>query len=134
MMVLVYSTPSRADWHAASSAVTMSEPSAIFAENVSLAGIIASSMVFSPFTAWPRFCIPAIAASSMAFMSSGEISVLPAVIFPASMYAVPYNGPEAPPTFESKVIPAFFSTAPMSLSSGDNFSITAAKPRAMFMP
>ena len=54
---------------------------------------------------------------------------------PNSMKKVPTSGPEAPPTFMTRVIPIAFSISGSDLSARPgNAATTASKPRFMFSP
>ncbi len=109
----------------------------------STAGISASSIVFSPGSAFPSCWIPAIAASSAATITSPEPESgdESATALPARINPVPYSGPAAPPTVLISVRPAVFSRAPAtargSSPSGRPASTSARialKPRSMFVP
>ena len=96
---------------------------------------MASSMVFSPVVDLPRCLIPSMAASKAALISSAVSSSFPLEVIPAFMNAVPYNGPDAPPTVETNVMPTPFKMSSMFFSSNvGNFSSTAFMPRLMLIP
>ena len=61
--------------------------------------------------------IPSMATSIMPMKSSMFISILPFKYAPPFMNAVPYRGPEAPPTVETSFIPTAFKIEPISLPS-----------------
>ena len=100
----------------------------------SMAGSKASSMVFSPRSALPRSLIPPITASIIFFPSSKVISFFPVTAPAAFIYAVPYNGPEAPPTFDSSTMPVFFKITLISSSSWGSWPSTSVNPLAMLIP
>ena len=98
-------------------------------------GTIASSIVFSSTVERPLVFIPSMATKRASIKTL--ISILPfaPIVEPAFINAVPYKGPEAPPTVDTSVIPQLFRIEPMSLSFMEsNFFSTSPKPLARFMP
>src|SRR5690606_22924632 len=110
-------------------------PSWRLAFSVSSPGPRASSMVFSPRRALPRSTMPRIPASSIWSQSSAVSSILVPAAVPARRKKVPYRGPLAPPTLETRVMPTVRRMVPMSRSATPfRRSRTAWRPRCMLAP
>jgi len=99
------------------------------------AGASASTMVFSPSRAAPSFWTPDSAASSAPARAGRSTSGASPSALPACRNAVPYSGPDAPPTFEIRVEPVSLSTEPgVGVLACARAAPTALKPRARLMP
>ena len=95
----------------------------------------ASTIVLSFGSAFPRDCTPSTPAVTIATQSSSVSSSFPAAAAPRRRKRVPYNGPPAPPTLETRVMPTVFRSAPMSADPSPSiFARTAVIPRCMLMP
>src|SRR5690606_6109826 len=132
----VGSAPARAARLAARGTPTTSAPSPAARAAASAAGASASTMVLSPTTAPPRWWAPSTHASSIATSPCGSSSGR-AVTRAARRNAVPYKGPEAPPTVDMTVVAATRRTSETSaggLLSSSRRATTVASPRARFAP
>src|SRR6266704_1992620 len=112
-------------------------PSVIALLNALVAGASASTMVLSPSRAAPSCWTPARAASSAAARAGESTSAAPPSALPARRKAMPYSGPEAPPTLEIRVLPVTVKIAPgvaVFAPGASRATSTAVKPRARLMP
>ena len=69
-------------------------------------------MVLSPGSAFPRACTPLTPAASAPAHAAGVSAGAGPAALPISRNNVPYSGPAAPPTVDTRVMPASFSRAP----------------------
>ncbi len=91
-------------------------------------------MVLSPGSAAPSFLIAASPAANASANSAGS-AVAPGSAAPIARKALPYSGPEAPPTLEISVLPVLVRTAPTEAGSRvSRTAETAVKPRRRFLP
>src|ERR1700761_6251324 len=125
-------------WAASTSVVSASGaecPSATALLNALVAGAATSTMVLPPSLAAPSCWTPARAASSAAASAGRSTSGASPSDLPARRKAVPYSGPEAPPTLEISVRPVRVRTAPgVAGWSASSAAVTAVNPRARLVP
>src|ERR1700744_4418294 len=125
-------------WGAVTSQPSASDagcPSATALLNALVAGASASTIVLSPSLAAPSCWIPASAASSAAARAGRSTSAASPSDLPARRKAVPYSGPDAPPTLEISVRPVSVRTAPgVAGWSASSAATAAVKPRARLVP
>src|SRR5579883_2298885 len=132
---MVASAPASAAAAAAVRASLAEAPSATALSRASTAGASASTIVLSPSWAAPSLRTAASAAPSAPASPARSTSGASASAWPARRNAVPYSGPEAPPTFEIRVVPVSASTvAGVRGEETSKVRITAAKPRDRFVP
>ena len=92
-------------------------------------------MVFSPVVARPRAASPPIPASRAPASAWASSTSRPATAPPARRKKVPYRGPEAPPTVDTRVVPTFLSRASaLAKLPACTASAAAARPRFMLVP
>ncbi len=113
----VRSAPAQEAWQPASNTVFGSLPSAAAAFMASNAGTIASSIVASSTVEWPLCFTPSTADSRPLRNPSMDSSWVLPTVMPIRINAVPYSGPEAPPTVETRVMPTFLKIVPISASA-----------------
>src|SRR6266568_2732752 len=109
-------------------------PSVIALLKVLVAGASASTMVLSPSRAAPSCWTPARAASRAADRSDRSTSAASPSAFPARRNAMPYSGPEAPPTLEMRVLPVRVKIAPGVFDAESSAPSTAVNPRERLVP
>src|SRR4051794_19960066 len=132
-MGIVAFIPSSAADAARSTASTTPADSA--SRSAAAAGSSASTMVLSPGSALPRAWTPLMPASSASAKAAASRVEAPVVAAPICRNSVPYSGPAAPPTLDTKAMPTAFSVAPMSSPSmPPSFSTALPMPRAMLVP
>src|ERR1700704_3392195 len=92
-----------------------------------------SSMVFCPTSDLPRALTASIAAAKASATCSCVTSS--ANDLPSDMNSVPESGPDAPPTFMTRVVPTPFNDSPRFLAeSSSTVASTASNPRRMLAP
>src|SRR5829696_10258461 len=92
-------------------------------------------MVLSPGAAAPTRWTPSREARRASSSSRGPKRSASPRVSPAWRKAVPYSGPAAPPTVETKVRPAVLSSWPgVASSMAPTRAMTAVKPRCMLTP
>src|SRR5918994_2425362 len=92
-------------------------------------------MVLSPGEAAPTRWTPSSEARRASSSSLGPKRSCSPRASPAWRKAVPYSGPAAPPTVETKVRPAIFrSWPPLASPTAPTLAMTAVNPRCMFTP
>src|SRR5215469_8629191 len=134
-MEMVACAPAAAAAAAAASASAVSAPSDMAFCIAATAGARASTIVFSPSRAAPSFCTPASAASRHEASSGRPASTASPRVLPACRSAIPYSGPDAPPTFEMRVDPARMSTEPgVGVTAWSSATAMALNPRARLIP
>ena len=127
-MDTVATAPAEAASASTERASSSDAPSAIALLNALVAGASASTMVLSPSRAAPSCWTPARAASSAADRAGRSTSATSPSALPARRNAVPYRGPEAPPTLEIRVLPVTVEMAP-GIAGGLSRRIGAPAPR-----
>src|SRR5207302_49228 len=109
-------------------------PSAIALLKALVAVASASTMVLAPSRAAPSCWTPARAASSAVDKAGRSTSAAPPSALPARRNAMPYSGPEAPPTLEIRVLPVRVKIAPGVVAAESSAPSTAVNPRERLMP
>src|SRR6201992_1620174 len=134
-METVASAPAWAAVTSAASASAADWPSATALLNALVAGASTSTMVLSPSLAAPSCWIPPSAASSAAARAARSRSAASPSDLPARRKAVPYSGPDAPPTLGISVRPVSPRTAPgVAGGSASSAATTAVNPRSRLVP
>src|SRR2546427_3447691 len=136
-MEMVAVAPAEAASARESRASSCDAPSAVALLKALVAAASASTMVLSPSRAAPSCWTPARAASSAVDKAGRSTSAASPSALPARRNAMPYNGPEAPPTLEISVLPVTVRMAPGvggGVGAASSAPRTAVKPRARLMP
>src|SRR3954469_5542440 len=132
---MVASAPTAAARAAADAASAMDAPAACAWWYARTAGASASTIVLSPSAAAPSPCTPSRAAARAVPSASGLTSGAAPSALPARRKAVPYKGPDAPPTLEIRVVPTSTRTSPgVPVVVSCSAAVTAVKPRTMLTP
>ena len=142
---IVASAPALAASRAAWIAAPASAPPSSAARAADAAGTSASSIVFSPVVDLPSVPTPVTAASSAATIAAAPDagSANPATAPDARRNAVPYSGPDAPPTVlisvrpttrRSSAVAAWSVTAGSGAVRASSAATTALNPRSMLIP
>src|SRR3954470_13723375 len=132
MGIVAFIPSSAAD---AARATASATPADSASRSAAAAGSSASTIVLSPGSALPRARTPLMPASSASAKAAASRVEAPVVAAPICRNSVPYSGPAAPPTLDTRAMPTAFSVAPMSSPSmPPSFSTALPMPRAMFVP
>ena len=129
---IVASVPAAAAFAASAAASASEDPDPTAASSAASAGSHASTMVLSPSSALPSRTIPSSPARSAAANVASSTSAASPSALAVSRNAVPYSGPDAPPTFEISVRPTSLSTSPGV--SPPSASTAAVIPRDRLAP